>query len=152
MTALDLQPKTTLSRTPNFYLGLDDKGLRSGHCNVNRLTSDKFDHIKLFLIGRSGDPQIDVLFLRPDIPGSIYTVPGFTTYRCDRLTRCGACFLAFVNEDLWVKSRDDLENSDLEIIWLEVFPFKSKRSIYRPPFYSLADGIRLESNIEQTYS
>ena len=48
-----------------------------------------------------------------------------------------------------MKRRDDLENSDLEIVWLEVFPFKSKKSICRPPSYSLVDGF--ESNIEQAY-
>ena len=39
--------------------------------------------------------------------------------------------LAFVNQDLHVKRRADLENAHLEIIWLEVFPFKSKKvSVY----------------------
>lgn len=62
----------------------------------------------------------------------------------------------FVNDQLKLNRRDDLENLDLEVIWLEVFPFKANRSlfisgIYRPPWYSLADGIRLEKNIEQAY-
>ena len=62
----------------------------------------------------------------------------------------------FVNDKLKLKRQDDLENLDLEVIWLEVFPIKSKRSlfisgIYRPPWYSLADDIRLEKNIEQAY-
>ena len=60
----------------HFDLGLDDKGLRIGHWNVNRLTSTKFDQIKLFLVGKSGRPQVDVLFLnetflKPDIPYSL---------------------------------------------------------------------------------
>ena len=129
---------------PLFDLGLDDKALRIGHWNVNRLTSTKFDQIKLFLSGESGSPQVDVLFLneiflKPDIPDSLYAVPGFTIYRCDRISKCGGGVLAFVNQDLRVKRRADLENAHLEITWLEVFPFKSKRSlsisaIYRPPF------------------
>ena len=62
----------------------------------------------------------------------------------------------FVNGQLKLKRQDDLENLDLEVIWLDVFPIKSKRSlfisgIYRPPWYSLADDIRLEKNIEQAY-
>ena len=62
----------------------------------------------------------------------------------------------FVNDQLKLKRQDDLENLDLEVIWLEVFPIKSKRSlfisgIYRPPWYSLADDIHLEKNIEQAY-
>ena len=76
---------------PLFDLGLDDKALRIGHWNVNHLTSTKFDQIKLFLSGESGRPQVDVLFLneiflKPDIPDSLYAVPGFTIYRCDRIS------------------------------------------------------------------
>ena len=146
---------------PHFDLGLDDKGLRIGHWNVNRLSSAKFDQIKLFLIGKSGSPQVDILFLtetflKPDIPDVLYAVPGFSIHRHDRVSRCGGGVLVFVNDDLKLKRRDDLEDLDLEVIWLEVFPFKSNRSlfisgIYRPPWYSLADDTRLEKNIEQAY-
>lgn len=95
-------------------------------------------------------------FLKPDIPDSLYAVPGFTIYRCDRVSKCGGGVLAFVNQDLRVKRRADLENAHWEIIWLEVFPFKSKgrlfiSGIYRPPSYSSADDTRLEAIIEQTY-
>ena len=44
----------------HFDLGSDDKGLRIGHWNVNRLSSEKFDQIKLFLIGKSGRAQVDM--------------------------------------------------------------------------------------------
>ena len=69
----------------HFDLGLDDKGLRIGHWNVNRLSSEKFDQIKLFLIGKSGRAQVDILFLtetllKPDIPDVLYAVPGFSIY------------------------------------------------------------------------
>ena len=47
----------------HFDLGSDNKGLRIGHWNVNRLSSEKFDQIKLFLIGKSGRAQVDILFL-----------------------------------------------------------------------------------------
>ena len=145
----------------HFDLGSDHKGLRIGHWNVNRLSSEKFDQIKLFLIGKSGRAQVDILFLtetllKPDIPDVLYAVPGFSIYRRDRVSRCGGGVLAFVNDQLKLKRQDDLENLDLEVIWLDVFPIKSKRSlyisgIYRPPWYSLADDIRLEKNIEQAY-
>ena len=69
-----------------FDLGLPNKGLRIGHWNVNRLTSSKFDQIKLFLTNGSGKQQVDVLllnetFLKHDIPDSLYFV-----FRPDRLT------------------------------------------------------------------
>ena len=120
---------------PHFDLGLADKGLRIGHWNVNRLSSAKFDQIKLFLIGKSGSPQVDILFLtetflKPDNPDVLYAVPGFSIHRHDRVSRCGGGVLVFVNDDLKLKRRDDLEDLDLEVIWLEVFPFKSNRSLF----------------------
>ena len=145
----------------HFDLGSDDKGLRIGHWNVYRRSSEKFDQIKLFLIGKSGHAQVDILFLtetliKPDIPDVLYAVPGFSIYQRHRVSRCGGGVLVFVNDKLKLKRQVDLENLDLEVIWLEVFPVKSKRSlfisgIYRPPWYSLADDIRLEKNIEQAY-
>ena len=86
----------------------------------------------------------------------LYAVPGFSICRRDRVSRCGGGVLVFINEGLKLKRRDDLENLDLEVIWLEVFPFKSNRSlfisgIYRPRWYSLADDIHLAKNIEQAY-
>ena len=147
--------------SPHFDLGLDDKGLRIGHWNVNRLSSEKFDQIKFSLIGKSGSAQVDILFLtetflKPDIPDVLYADPGFSIYRHNRVSRCGGGDLVFVKDQLKLKRRDDLEILDLEVIWLEVFPFKSNRSlfisgIYRSPWYSLADDIRLEKNIEQAY-
>ena len=78
--------------SPHFDLGLDDKGLRIGHWNVNRLSSEKFDQIKLFLIGKSGRAQVDTLFLaetflKPDIPDVLYAVPGFSIYWHDKKAR-----------------------------------------------------------------
>ena len=61
-----------------------------------------------------------------------------------------------MNKKLIIKRRTDFESSELEIIWLEVFPFKSKRSllmsgIYRPPSYLKAGDIAIEANLEQAY-
>ena len=44
----------------------------------------------------------------------------------------------FVNDQLKLKRQEDLENLDLEVIWLEVFPIKSKRSIY---FWNLSSTL-----------
>ena len=124
----------------HFDLGLDDKGLRIGHWNVNRLSSEKFDQIKLFLIGKSGRAQVGILLLtetllKPDIPDVLYAVPGFSIYQRNRVSRCGGGVLVFVNDKLKLKRQDDLENLDLEVIWLEVFPIKSKRSLFISGIY-----------------
>ena len=145
---------------PHLYFnsGLPCKGLRIGHWIVSHLTSSKFDQIKLFLKSKDGTSQVNVLwlnetFLKPDIPDSLYSVPGFTIFRRDRRIKNGGGILAFVNDELSSIRRTDLEDSNLEILWLEIAPFKSKRSlllagIYRPPSFTRANDITLENNIE----
>ena len=48
---------------PSSYydIGLGSKGLRFGTWNVNRLTSTKFEEIKLYLLDSNGRPRIDIL-------------------------------------------------------------------------------------------
>jgi len=143
-----------------FYdLGLPGKGLRVGHRNVNYLTTSKFEQIKLILTNKDGNPQVDVLFisetfLKPDVPDCLYNIPGFNIFRKDRVNKNGGGVMAFVNKKLSVIHRTDLEDIKLEILWLEIAPFKSKRSlllagIYRPPSSTKADDIALEKNIEK---
>lgn len=146
---------------PFFDLGLGNKGLRFGTWNINRLTSSKFDQIKLFLLGKDNRPQIDILtlnetFLKPNVPDSLFSVPGFSIYRRDRNGRTGGGVLIYVNNALNHRRRTDLEDSELEVIWLDVCPFKSKRSllfagVYRPPSYSQEMDQKLERNIESAY-
>ena len=64
--------------------------------------------------------------------------------------------MAFINRDLHVKRRSDVENQNVESLWLEIFPFKSKRSIivgsiYRPPSSNNANDSDIESNIEEVH-
>ena len=60
----------------------------------------------------------------------------------------------FFNDELSAIRRTNLEDSNLEILWLEIARFKSKRSlllagILRPPSSTRADDIALENNIEK---
>ena len=113
----------------------------------------------MFLKDKDGTPQVDDLwlnetFLKPTIPGTLYSAPGFTIFRRDWQIKNGGGVLAFVNDELYAIRRMDLEDSNLEILWLETAPFKSKRSfllagIYRPPSSTRADDIAHESNIEK---
>ena len=62
----------------------------------------------------------------------------------------------YVNNRLRSRQRDDLMSSDCETLWLEVFPYKSKRpllvaSVYRPPSSKRQDDINLCSNFENAY-
>ena len=65
--------------------------------------------------------------------------------------------MAYINDNLNVIRRTDLENQEVEVIWLEVCPFKSKRSllidsIYCPLSYTKVDDLSLEKNFERVYS
>ncbi len=105
------------------------------------------------------DTQVDVLFLNEtfltsNVPNSLYEVSGFTVFRRDRKVKSGGGIMGFINNNLTVKRRTDLEHVDIEILWLEVCPFRSKRSliigsIYRPPSYEKDQDIALEENIER---
>ena len=62
----------------------------------------------------------------------------------------------YVNNRLTSRQRNDLMSSDCETLWLEVFPYKSKRpllvaSVYRQPLSKRQDDINLCSNFENTY-
>lgn len=126
------------------------------------LTSAKFDQIKLYLLGDSssaGKSQLDALFLsetflKPFVPDSIYAVSGFSICWRERVSKGGGGIMAFVNQDLTVRRRTDLESQDTEAIWLEICPFKSKRSIilgsiYRPPSSNKVNDLIIEANIER---
>ena len=87
------------------------------------------------------------------MPDSPYAVNGFSIFRRERLLKDGGGIMAFVSNDLMVKRRTDLESHDVEAIWLEVYPFKSKSSIilgsvYRPPSSKQANDTNIEANIE----
>ena len=145
-----------------FDLGLGENGLRIGHWNVDYLTTTKFEQIKLFLLGnmRSGRSQLDALFisetfLKPDDPDTCYAIPGFIIHRRDRKTNGGG-IMALISRDLTAKRRNDLESAEVEAIWLEVCPYKSKRSIilgsfYRPPSSKKDDDIKIEELIERVH-
>ena len=122
----------------------------------------KFVQIKLFLLVnmRSGRSQLDALFigeafLKPDDPDTCYAIPGFITHRRDRETNGGG-IMALISRDLTTKRRTDLESAEVEAIWVEVCPYKSKRSIILASFYRLLsskkdDDIKIEELNERAH-
>ena len=146
----------------HFNLGLGNKGLRFGTWNVNGLTLSKFDQIRLFILSSDNRPQIDILsinesHLKPSTSDSLYEVPGFDIHRSDRkgsMKKGGV--LVYVNKKIKHKRRTDLEDSRIEAVWLEVYPYKSNRpllfaGVYRRPAYLKEDDELLEKNIESAY-
>lgn len=78
-------------------------------------------------------------------------------YRKDRPgVKQGGGILAYVNFKLKENRRIDLEEKEIETLWLDIFPFNSKRpllvgALYRPPSSNVDIDSRIERNIENAY-
>ena len=143
---------------------LPGKGLRFGQWNVNYLTQTKFEEIQMHMVCPSGEKRLDILvltetFFNKNTVEELYDVPGFDIFRRDRKvnnTNSGGGILIYVNNELNVKRRTDLEEADLEVLWLQLCPFKSKRQlfmagIYRPPNTKAELDIKLVDNFERVH-
>ena len=88
---------------PHLYFNLDlwSKGLRTGHWNVDHLTmyTSKFNQIKTFLKTRMEHLSLNETLLKPIIPDTLNSSPGFTIFICDRLMKNGNGVLAFANDE-----------------------------------------------------
>ena len=132
--------------TSNYLLdlGLTCKGFRMGHINVQGV-SNKIDQVRLLL--ESDKNLIHVLGLSEtklngNHPESVFEINGYQTpYRRDRKTNSGGGLLVYIKNGVSASRRSDLEHENLECIWTEVKPVKSKSflvgNIYRPPNSSI---------------
>ena len=138
---------------------IPEKDFKIGHWNINNLTDAKLEQIKLIMAPGS---EVDVLFLietflKPTKPNDVLEIPGYMLFRKDRAgPKKGGGILVYVTNSIKASRVMSLEESDLEILWLQVTPYKSKRPIlvggvYRPPSTTADVDTRLELNIETTY-
>ena len=138
------------------------RGISICHWNIQHLTESKFEEISISLRSRPHTTnKIDVLFLTETfctskITDSFYKIQGYELYRKGRVGRSGGGILAFINEQLCVNFRTDLTTNITEVLWLEIFPFKSKQSlliagVYRPSSSTRSDDINLGKNVECRY-
>lgn len=142
-----------------FKLPLPTKGLRFGHWNINYLTDSKFEQIKLLLVNNSNCPDVFFItetFLKPSVCDSLFEIPGYTLLRKDRPDKAGGGVAVYCKDSLTFKRRFDLECNSVEILWLELCPYKSKRSMlfagcYRPPSSTKVDDKKFEECIETAY-
>ena len=137
-------------------------GLRICHWNVQHLTDSNLEEIRTMLTQPSNERnRLDILilsetFCSKKVPDSFYSTHGYHLYRKDRVGKSGGGILAYVNNSLHAKRREDLEANYLEVLWLETCPYKSKRPLliggaYRPPSCKAADDKRLGKNIENVH-
>ncbi|MEW8546816.1 MAG: reverse transcriptase family protein [Candidatus Thiodiazotropha sp.] len=136
-------------------LGFKCKGFRMGHINVQGITN-KTDQIRMLL--ESDKNAIHVLGLSETKlnaihPSSAFEVNGYQKpFRRDRETNSGGGLLVYVKDGISCSRRTDLEHDQLECIWLEIKPNKSKSfllgNIYRPPNSSVHWNSVFEDCIE----
>lgn len=107
-----------------------------GHINIQGV-SNKIDQVRLLL--GSERNQVHMLGLGETKlnavhPDSAFKINGF---RKDRKENSGGGILVYVKDGVCCNRRSDLELDNLECIWIEITPPKSKTflvgNIYRPP-------------------
>ena len=121
-------------------LGFKCKGFRIGHINIHGL-NNKMDQVRLMLSSDQNKIHIFGLSetkLQSFHPDNIYEIDGYQKpFRRDRKEKQGGGILLYAKNGVSCQRRSDLEHENLECIWLEVKPNKSKPflvgHIYRPP-------------------
>ena len=121
-------------------LGFKCKGFRIGHINIQGL-NNKMDQVRLMLSSDQNKIHIFGLSetkLQSFHPDNIYEIDGYQKpFRRDRKEKQGGGILLYAENGVSCQRRSDLEHENLECIWLEVKPNKSKPflvgHIYRPP-------------------
>ena len=85
-----------------------------------------------------------------------YNISGYHLLRKDRVGQKGGGFLAYVANGVKANRIWDLEDNDVESLWLSVHPHNSNRPIligalYRPPSTDKETDSKIEKNIEAAY-
>ena len=132
-TTNDLQNLHPVNSIDSNFNGNDEKwftesGLKVASLNVNRLIG-KLDQIKMCLDNHTPDVfGLCETFLNNNVDNQLVQHKNYVTERKDRLSgKSGGGILCYVRENIQYKRRLDLE-TDLELIWLEIFFFWFKKS------------------------
>ena len=140
-------------------LGFKCKGFRIGHINIQGL-NNKMDQVRLMLSSDQNKIHIFGLSetkLQSFHPDNIYEIDGYQKpFRRDRKEKQGGGILLYAKNGVSCQRRSDLEHENLECIWLEVKPNKSKPflvgHIYRPPNSGIIWNETFEDCIENVLS
>ena len=151
----------TIFRTPESInstnLGLNNKkGLTIGCLNIAGLSS-KFDEFRLMLTSKKN--KIDIMGIsetkfNENHKTETFLIDGYQIpFRRDRLFNGGGGLAVYVKQNINCKRRSDLEDDDIEIIWLEIMPIKCKSfligSIYRHPESKVAWREKFDTHLEK---
>lgn len=151
-------------RDPNVLdLMLPSKGMHIGHINIQGV-QNKMDEIKLMLNSSKNNVHILGLSetkLKAFHPCHAFNVENYCLYRKDRVLNDrrkeeGGGIIVYVKNSIKCKRRSDLECDDIECMFLEVFPNKSKSfiigNIYRHPNENIYWNEKFEILLENVLS
>ena len=137
-----LGPSQNTRFNPEIERLTSKNGVKILHQNVRGLSSN-FDHIVELL---RSFPNMDVLTLSEthlqqgksdEDPEALYSIPGYSFVNKPRKSGKGGGVAAYISEKFTYNRRLNLENDEMECIWLEMKPIKSSSYligvIYRPP-------------------
>jgi exonuclease III len=117
---------------PELKRLLCQKGLNILHQNVRGLLSNKVYLCELFqsfFMSETHTTEQD--------PNGLFDIPGYSFTSRTRTTGIGGGVAAYISDEIQWKRRNDLENKNIESIWIEIQPNYAKSFLicilYRPP-------------------
>ena len=133
------------------------KGLKIVHLNIQSMIN-KIDHIELLL----HDNQIHILcltetWLDDNIDNSDISINGYNVCRLDRNNgESHGGIVCYVRNDISFKHNSDLNDNDIEALWVEINLPKTKPilvgTVYRPPSACVDYVDRLDSIFQECNS
>ena len=119
---------------------IQSRGLKIVHQNCRSLFNNMANLTTLF----SGQKNIIITLSETHIEShsahdnnSLYEIPGFSFIKRNRNKGKGGGVAMYIPDNINWNRREDLENTNIECIWVEIFPQKAKSfligCIYRPP-------------------
>ena len=128
------------SGPPSITAFSKQRGIKLVHQNICGLPN-KISQLETFVSDTMS--KIDIISLSethingPTDNDELYKLPGYTFIKNNRKIGLGGGVGIFLKNGLNYKLRDDLQNTHIESIWLEIFVFKAKSILfgcyYRPP-------------------
>ena len=105
------------------------KGLKIVHLNINRIMG-KIDQVKLALDDKIPDIfGLSETFLNDQVDDRLLTHDKYQLERRDRVGKSGGGLICYIKYDITYGRRNDLENVNIEIMWLEMLYATSKNII-----------------------
>ncbi len=140
----------TLGRNDRGVIHSSDNGNESSWSIIN-----KHDEISNYLTNQISPTILGIseTWLNKNTPDSLINIEGYSTFRLDRKKSRGGGLVVYVPNTLKVTLREDLNNNQLETIWIELNLNRQSIllcNLYRPPNSGIAFFDYLDSMIESS--